>query len=422
VSGFQNAWLSGPIARATMRTSAVFGLRLLVQAGTLLVLAWLLGAEQFGVFAGISALAVLLGALSTLGTHLVLLGEASKDYSRCLAVCSYAIPTTLVFGLLLFIIYLSFCLSFLSHLDVGLFVLISIGLAELVLQPLLQFPSSQYVAQGKVAFSQLLQVFPLAMRLVAASALLFIPAVDVLMLYSVGYFLASCLALLLAYVALGASFPAPAQWRLASANELKFSAGFAITNLSSHAPQELDKTLAVNILPLKIAGNYSIAARIVSAAILPIIAMALSALPRLFREQGDDNSRKLQNGMLVAAFFYGVAIAFLIWLLAPLFLLVLGEQYHAVGSIMGWLCWMLPAISLRFALGSIFIGFDKPWARVCLELGSVAAFVVAAIVMVVWLDFSIEGFLVSLICAEWLSVLAGTAYLMCSRRHTDVER
>lgn len=38
----------GPIARGTVRTSAVLGLRLLVQAGTLLLVAWLLGPRTCG--------------------------------------------------------------------------------------------------------------------------------------------------------------------------------------------------------------------------------------------------------------------------------------------------------------------------------------------------------------------------------------
>ena len=71
--------LKRAIVRSTVGTSTVLGGRLFVQAGTLLVLARMLGSEEFAIFAGISALAVMLGTLSTFGTHLVLLGEISKD-------------------------------------------------------------------------------------------------------------------------------------------------------------------------------------------------------------------------------------------------------------------------------------------------------------------------------------------------------
>lgn len=47
--------LNGPIARATIRTSFVLGLRLLVQAGTLLLVARMLGPADYGAFAAIAA-------------------------------------------------------------------------------------------------------------------------------------------------------------------------------------------------------------------------------------------------------------------------------------------------------------------------------------------------------------------------------
>ena len=63
----------GAIARSTIRTSFVLGLRLVVQAGTLLLVARMLGPEQYGAFAAIAALAVLMGTFATFGTHFVLL-------------------------------------------------------------------------------------------------------------------------------------------------------------------------------------------------------------------------------------------------------------------------------------------------------------------------------------------------------------
>ena len=45
--------MTGPIARGTIRTTFVLGLRLLVQAGTLLIVARMLGPDQFGAFASV---------------------------------------------------------------------------------------------------------------------------------------------------------------------------------------------------------------------------------------------------------------------------------------------------------------------------------------------------------------------------------
>ena len=96
----------GPIAKSTIQTSFVLGLRLLIQAGTLLLVARMLGPNEFGIFAGVAALAVLIGTFSTFGTHLVLLGEMSKDPHQREHILSYAVPTTLIGGSLLFVLYL----------------------------------------------------------------------------------------------------------------------------------------------------------------------------------------------------------------------------------------------------------------------------------------------------------------------------
>ena len=99
----------GRIAASAIRTSAVLGLRLVVQAGSLLLVARLLGPQQFGTFAGVAALAVLLGTLATFGTHLVLIGEMAKDPARRVQVLAYAMPTTLVCGGILLAAFLSIC-------------------------------------------------------------------------------------------------------------------------------------------------------------------------------------------------------------------------------------------------------------------------------------------------------------------------
>ncbi len=94
----------GPITRGTILTSTVLGLRLVVQAGTLLIVARLLGPADFGAFAGITALAVVLGTLSTFGMQLVLMEEVSRDPAQRDQVLANALPVTLTLGTLLLVL------------------------------------------------------------------------------------------------------------------------------------------------------------------------------------------------------------------------------------------------------------------------------------------------------------------------------
>ena len=158
----------GRIAVSAIRTSAVLGLRLVVQAGSLLLVARLLEPQQFGAFAGVAALAVLLGTLATFGTHLVLIGEMAKDHARQVQVLAYAIPTTLVCGGILLVAFLSICALTLQGNGIGWQVLLAIGIAEMLLQPLSLLAVAKLLALERTAQSQLLQTLPLLLRLVAA--------------------------------------------------------------------------------------------------------------------------------------------------------------------------------------------------------------------------------------------------------------
>ena len=96
----------GPIARATLRTSFALGLRVLALAGTLLLLARLLGPTRFGTFAALAALAVFLGTLATFGANITLLRDLSRDASRHDAVLPCALGATALCGSLLLALYL----------------------------------------------------------------------------------------------------------------------------------------------------------------------------------------------------------------------------------------------------------------------------------------------------------------------------
>ena len=151
-------FLKGPIARSTLRTSAVLGLRLVVQAGTLLLVARLLGPGDYGAFAGVAGLAVTLGTLSTFGFHLLLLDRVSRNPNTRARAMAHAVPATLLCGTVLLVVFLLVCATVLRSLAIGLPALLAIGITELLLQPLFALPAWTLTALGKTARSQLLAI------------------------------------------------------------------------------------------------------------------------------------------------------------------------------------------------------------------------------------------------------------------------
>lgn len=397
----------GPIALATIRTSAVLGLRLLVQAGTLLLVARLLGPEQFGAFVGVGALAVMIGTVSTFGTHLVLLGEMSKDSARRVQVLRYALPTTLLLGCMLLLVFVLICQLVLRGSGIPLGVLIAVGVAEMVFQPLLALVVSEQLASERTARSQLLQTLPLALRLAAAAVVLGLQLPEPLVAYGYGYCLATVVALAVGMRRMREPWPHPRLWRWPTWQEQRESVSYAVLNITAIGPAELDKTLVLKLLPLSAAGLYAAGARVVGAVTLPVVALMLSALPRLFREgQGQPkHTARLLRWIFAAAAGYSVALAALLWCSAPLFVWLLGGQYAGVDEVIRWLCIAVPGMALRIAAGSALMALGKPWVRVGFEAVGLVVLAVAATVLTA--RFGLSGMPLALACSEWTMAFLG---------------
>lgn len=412
--GRQLRWMpdtQGPIAKGTIRTTFVLGLRLVVQAGTLLLVARMLGPHQFGAFAGVAALAVMLGTLSTFGTHLVLLGEVSKDPARREAVLPYAVPGTLLCGIALLAVYLALCTSLLHESKVGIHVLLAIGITETMLQPLFSLIAAEHLALGRIARSQLLQVLPLSLRLGAAAAVLLMRTPTPLPLYSYGYLAASVLALAVASSTMPAPWPRLQRWRLPTKPEMGECAGYAALTITATTPAELDKTLATKLLPLSAAGIYAVGARVIGAATLPVMAMMLSALPRLFRqgESQPQSTRSLLRLIATAALGYSITLAAALWCIAPAFVELFGSRYDGIQHTIRWLCLAVPGISLRVAIGNVLMALGKPWMRAGFEVIGLFALVLAAIILT--RTMGMTGMVLALALSEWTMAISGALLL-----------
>lgn len=409
---FKVGMLQGQIAKATVRTSFVFGLRLLVQAGTLLLVARLLGPTQFGAFAGVAALAVLLGTLSTFGTHLVLLSEVSKDPTRREQVLRYALPTTMACGGVLLVVFVLTSMLLLPDGEIALGVLLAIGVAEMLIQPLFALLAAEWLGLERTARSQVLQTLPLVLRLLAAAAVLILGFSQPLVAYGYGYGLATTLAWGVAMGYIHGPWPAPRAWRWPSRAELRESVGYAVLNITAMGPAELDKTLAAKLLSLPAAGLYAAGARVVGAATLPVIALMLSALPRLFREGQSQAGRTahLLRWIFGATALYSVALAIVLWWCAPVFVWLFGGRYEGIEATIRALCVAAPGMALRMAAGSSLMALGKPWMRAGFEVVGLLVLTLAATVLTARLGT--HGMPVALACAEWLMAVLGAGLIL----------
>ena len=144
---------------------------------------------------------------------------------------------------------------------------------------------------------------------------------------------------------------------------------------------------------------------------LPVIAMMLSAMPRLFRENhtGEHRERRLLVWVFVAALTYSLSLAAALWLAAPLFDFLFGDRYQDIGNAIRWLTMAVPAMALRITAGTVLMSMGNPWMRVVFEVAGLATLTLAAIALTA--RWGLNGLALALACSEWTMALLGTAFI-----------
>ncbi len=363
--------LKGPVARSTIRTTFVYALRILVQAGTLLLVARLLGPEDYAAFASVLALAVLLGSLSHFGSPMYLLSKASEGAATARQIMSYAVPLTLLCGGALscfyfFIIWLfGYGADGLSGAVIGI-----IAFTELIVQPLIFFPTTFLLIRERVALSQFIVICPLILRLLLLVAIFFSSAPDKLLLYVSGCLAMTALVLAAVSVMLRDIWVPFSRWRLPTPAEFKATAGYSVIYLTNAAPGELDKVLVVKVLSADLAGLYAAGSRVLGALLQPILAMLVAAMPRIFRFAVEDSGKaaRLLKAMFFSAVGYSFAAILFIWFVSPLLEMLFGRQYAGIGHTIRVMCVLVPFMIIRLVSCNALMSLHRPWFRALIEI------------------------------------------------------
>src|SRR5690606_7667018 len=95
--------------------------------------------------------------------------------------------------------------------------------------------------------------------------------------YAIGHLVAVAVVLVAVVLSPPQAWPSPGRWRLPDRRQWRDNSGYAVMGLSGTGPGELDKVLAVHLLPLGISGIYAAASRVVGALVIPVVAVVLSA-------------------------------------------------------------------------------------------------------------------------------------------------
>jgi O-antigen/teichoic acid export membrane protein len=388
--------LSGAIAQTTIKTSTVLVVRLMIQTGTLLLLAKLLGAAQFGEFAAVTSVAVLMGILSLTGMNLVLLKDASHNNEKAQHTLSYALPCIFISSTLLLILFWLIGLHFFNARGSDILSILAVGISEIFLFPLLLIISTYHQANNKIILSQVLTMIPLLARLLSVLVIFTIDSPDPLRILFLSYFLTGLFSLLIAYKSQKTIWPAINSWRYPSAQELKNSSKYSALNFLSLALGELDKTFTYHLLQENSAGIYAAGTRIIGAITLPISALIITSLPRLF--QKDEQNKKLIKNIFITTWVYAFLAILGVCLFSNILEKLFVTSFTGLAACLMLMTLAIPAMVFRMTAGNILMTLDMVNARLCYE--TIGIVLMIGLLMILGRPFGINGAIASLVIAE----------------------
>ena len=411
------------LARSSLLTTAMLGLRVLSQAAVLVLLTRLLGPQMYGNFVAATALAVVLGLLPNLGAGFVMLDRSARHADGVAQVWRYAWPMTVALGTILLAVYMAIAPLLTTSL-LPTHVLLLLGAAELLLTPFTLLLSFALQARERVPLSQLVQWLPLALRVVAALGCFWLAPADRLGGYVALQLLASLLGLAIGFRVAARHVQLDWRPRRVTVAELRHGASFAAMNLIAANPTELDKMLSVRLVGAHDAGIYAATARVVGATVTPVIGLLLSSQPRLFRHAHAPTraGHRLVGLIALLALGWGVISGVLLALLAPWLPRLFGPSFAGTATLMLWLAAVAPLLALRLAAGTVLVALGKPLQRIGFELAGIAVLVTAMLLLAP--PLGTRGLALALIAAEasmaaigwWLSWRRLTAPLSAPTR------
>lgn len=326
------------MAKDTSWVMAGQGMRFVLQAGYFVMLARVLGAEQFGVFAGASAFAALAAPFSSLGAHMLFMRYVKADPRQFARYWGNILLAAVAANIVLVTALWATAAHFLSPASAA--VIVPVALANCLLGQLIQ---------GVVVIFQTY----LMMRLVAfwnsmLNALRFV-AVTVMMLMlhhaTAGQWawISASLALIicaLAIAAVVARFGPPKLDPRLLITSVGEGLLYSMSGSSASAYNDLDKTLLSHYRMNVANGLYTAAYRIIDVATIPVTSLESASLPRFFEMAKDNVSSAVRFAwrVLGRSALFGAGAGVAAFLCAPLVPILLGQAFAQSALVLRWLC------------------------------------------------------------------------------------
>jgi O-antigen/teichoic acid export membrane protein len=363
----------GALARNTLWMILGQGVRILVQFVYFVLIARLLHREGYGAFAGTVALVAVLAPFAGWGSGNLLVKNVARDRSSFGRYWGRALVVSCGSAGLLTLLALALAWVVLPR-SVPLSIVLWVAISDLLFTRVLDTAALAFQAVHDLFKTAVLSVLFSVGKLLGVLLLWRMGGDDPLATWALLYLAGSAVVAVggALWVTLALGWP---EWDMAGWRR-EFGEGFYFA--SSFSAQRIymdsDKALLTRLGSLEATGIYTVAARIVEVAFIPVYSLLAAAYARFFTsgQKGVHGTLDLSRRLLPYALAYAVAAGIGLYLLAPLLPWLVGAEFAESVSAIRWLAVVPLLMTLhRFAADSL-TGAGWQARRTHIEFGAAA--------------------------------------------------
>lgn len=326
------------------------------QAAYFTVVVRVLGAENYGAFVGVTALAALIFPFANLGSGDVLIQQVSRNRKAFSIYWGNTLIIVLAASLLLTLLGYSispFIFSNITNLPAILIILIAdlTGLAMFIVS------AKAFMSCNLLKNSSILQIISTAIKLLAAILLASFNKPTLLQwsyLYLLSAIITAAWGIIWVSRTLGKPKAAPRAIPAMANRGIYFAIGESAYNINS----DIDKTMLASMSTLEATGIYGAAYRLIQVGSIPIYAVLSASYPKFFQEgvKGVKGCLNLVKRLLPFVVIYGIVSLAGFLIFAPWITYILGDEYQNAIATLRWLA-PIPIIgSIQLLLANTLTG------------------------------------------------------------------
>jgi O-antigen/teichoic acid export membrane protein len=348
------------------------GINFAVQACYFILLARLLGADQYGILVGAAAAVGLLSQYSMLGSGVVMLRQVSRHRSEFRQYWGNVLITTLSVGFLVILGLARFGKWMVGPASASVIVLVAVG--ECTCSRIAEAGGQAFQAFEQLKLTAVLTSLTNIARLATAAGMVLVLHRATVRQWATASLLVSCLSAAMALVLVTTRLGWPKfDLRLLRERALE-GLGFSVAASTTSVYNDIDKTMLSRYGMLAANGTYSMAYRVIDISCTPIRALQSAAFPR-FCQMGRDGARgsiAFTRKLLGKTLPFGLLAAAVMFLAAPIIPHVVGPSFANSVSALRWLC-LLPIFrSLHLGAGDTLTGAGYQRYRTASQLSAAA--------------------------------------------------